>query len=63
MSHCSSNVSSKLSKLPEGLELCPNQVSYKWYEGELEGSDVPEDGEEAEDREDSNDNSDMSVLA
>ena len=63
-SHRSRNMSSRLSKSPEELEVCPKRVSFEWREGELEGSDMSGDEEEADDGEEtSDDDSDMSVLA
>jgi hypothetical protein len=63
-SHRSRNMSSRLSKSPKELELCPKWVSFEWREGELKGSDMSGDEEEADDGEEmSDDDSDMSVLA
>jgi hypothetical protein len=48
VSHCSSSLSSRLSKSPESEELCPEWAECK---DELEGSDTPEDGEEIDEPE------------
>jgi hypothetical protein len=64
-SHRSSNILSRLSKLPEEPELCPKWVLVEWcewHEGELEESDMLENGKEAEDGEDGNKDSNISAL-